>query len=194
MTSLPSSPSKPGYLNHRIYLGRLSYAVFLLFCLLCLSAATSASEPQPQQHQRWIMDAADDQQRFSRIEQYLRGFDQPMWEVGERYSQLKTAVQRGNSDLAVYHWQKIRKTIINGLMKRPKRRKNAERLLLDTGWEPIYQDLSSSDPARMKQALTTTTSICMACHIAEGVGFVNDQPMFDPFESVTTREKPSAAH
>ena len=33
---------------------------------------------------KWITEAANDPERFQRIEKFLRGFDQPMWEVGER--------------------------------------------------------------------------------------------------------------
>ncbi len=79
---------------------------------------------------RWVTEAANDAERFQRIETYLRGFDQPMWEVGERYEKLYAALLRGNSELASYHWAKIKLTIENGTMKRPARRASADAFLL----------------------------------------------------------------
>ena len=127
----------------------------------------------------WIIDADDDEQRFVRIEQYLRGFDQPMWEVGERYNQMKEAVSRNNPDLAIYHWKKIRKTILNGLMKRPARSANAHKMFLDELWPHVLKDLEVKTKDSLADAMVEARSACMACHIAEKVSFVNNQPMFD---------------
>lgn len=41
------------------------------------------------QSNRWLSDAPDEQARLERLERYLRGFDQPMWEVGERYDHVE---------------------------------------------------------------------------------------------------------
>lgn len=134
----------------------------------------------------WIMSAPDDQQRFFRIQTYLRGFDHTMWEVGERYEKLQQAVERNNSGLAQYHWKKIRKTILTGLMKRPKRAENAHALFLDQLWPQANKALKTADPKQMKQALQGIRSACIACHIAEDVAFVNNQPMFDAPPSVSS--------
>ena len=127
---------------------------------------------------RWITEAPDEQERFQRIEKYLRGFDQPMWEVGERYERLFAALVRGNFELASYHWAKIKLTIENGTMKRPARRANADALLLSGTWDSVNEALESGDPATAWKGFETARAACMKCHEAEGVSYMNDQPMF----------------
>ena len=157
----------------------------LILLLACPVSATdypqadSSENKTTSQRPGWIMSAADDEQRFYRIEKYLRGFDQSMWEVGERYQQLKTAISRDNRELAQYHWRKIRKTIINGLMKRPKRAANAHAIFLDQLWPDVNQALTSAKTRQINSVLIRINNSCIACHIAEGVPFVNNQPMFD---------------
>ena len=127
---------------------------------------------------RWITEAANELERFQRIEKYLRGFDQPMWEVGERYEKLYAALVRGNFELASYHWAKIKLTIENGTMKRPARRASADEFLLTGEWDSINEALGSGDPAAVWRGFATARVSCMRCHEAEGVGYMNDQPMF----------------
>lgn len=144
-----------------------------------LEASTETQLSLPDNH--WLTHAASDQQRFERLETYLRGFDQPMWEVGERFSKMASAVDRNNYSLAIYHWKKIRKTIINGLMKRPARRANAEAILLSVRWKTILNELKKEDQQSAAAALNKAAMVCIACHAAESVSFVNDQPLFDRF-------------
>jgi hypothetical protein len=126
----------------------------------------------------WITDAPSDAERFERIQRYLRGFDQTMHEVGERYESIYDALEAENYDLALYHWEKIKVTIDNGLMKRPARKANAEALLLDTTWENTRKAFASRDKERAWQGFELARRTCMACHEAEKVGFVNKQPLF----------------
>lgn len=63
-------------------------------------------------------------------------------------------------------------------MKRPKRRANAEALFLGEPWEGLHEALESQDPARIGPAFARAKSACMACHAAERVPFINDQPLF----------------
>lgn len=144
-----------------------------------VKASVEAKSSQPDNH--WLTHAENDQQRFERIEIYLRGFDQPMWEVGERFTKMTAAVDRSNYGLAIYHWEKIRKTIVNGLMKRPGRSANAEVMLLDSNWQDVMDQLNKHDKQSGEKGLNKAAMVCMACHGAEKVGFVNDQPMFDRF-------------
>ncbi len=88
---------------------------------------------------KWITEAESDPERFQRIEKYLRGFDQPMWEVGERYENLYAALVRGNSELASYHWAKIKLTIENGTMKRPARMASADAFFLTGTWDSVRE-------------------------------------------------------
>ena len=126
----------------------------------------------------WLQDADNDLDRFKRLEIYLRGFDQPMAEVGQRYQHLYQAIKDKNPDLAEYHWEKIILSINTGLMKRPKRTQNAEVLFLDTIYLPMSEAIKSKDLEKMQKQFMVVREACMACHIAENVSFMNNQPMF----------------
>jgi len=103
-------------------------ALFGLMLTACNQAAPPASPPA--RGDGWLTGAPDQATKDERLEKYLRGFDQPMWEVGERYERVEQALRDENWALAAYHWEKIQATIEGGLMKRPKRRANAEALFL----------------------------------------------------------------
>lgn len=102
-----------------------------------------------------------------------------MWEVGERFERLHTALKRNNHGLAAYHWEKIRTTIENGIAKRPKRAANAKALFLDPVWADVDAALKSGDAVKSWAAFDRAKAACMACHVAEKVEFMNDQPVFD---------------
>jgi hypothetical protein len=127
---------------------------------------------------KWITEAADETERFQRIEKYLRGFDQPMWEVGERYEKLYAALLVGNFELASYHWAKIKLTIENGTMKRPARKANANALFLGDTYNSVYANLQSGDQVTAWKGFMRARSACMKCHQAESVGYMNKQSMF----------------
>ena len=132
----------------------------------------------------WITEAASDSERFQRIETYLRGFDQPMWEVGERYEKLYAALVGENFALASYHWVKIKLTIENGTMKRPARRANADALFLNDNWDSVKSALDSGEPAIAWGGFERARLSCMKCHEAEGVAYMNDQPIFSELTPV----------
>ncbi|MCE3257299.1 MAG: hypothetical protein K0Q64_1382 [Nitrobacter vulgaris] len=127
----------------------------------------------------WLVAAPDDAARFALLQRQLRGFDQPMWEVGERFERVHAALKRGNYPLATYHWEKLRTTIENGIVKRPKRRENAEAMFLKPVWEGVDADLKSDDAARAWAGFERAKAACRSCHQAEQVPFLNDQPVFD---------------
>ena len=127
---------------------------------------------------RWITGAANEVEQFQRIEKYLRGFDQPMWEVGERYEKFYAALRRGNLELASYHWAKIKLTIENGIMKRPARRASADTFLLGATWDSVNAALQSGELTNAWKGFETARTACMKCHDAENVGYMNDQAMF----------------
>ncbi|MGE4305824.1 MAG: hypothetical protein AB7E24_17565 [Novosphingobium sp.] len=153
----------------------------ILAALLALSAC--AEEPdqptEPPSPNDWLLSAKDDDARFELLQKQLRGFDQPMWEVGERFERLHAALMRGNPALAAYHWEKIKTAIENGIAKRPKRAANAKALFLDPVWAEVDVALKSGDPAKSWAAFERAKAACMACHVAEKVEFMNDQPVFD---------------
>ncbi len=126
----------------------------------------------------WLQDADSDADRFKKLEIYLRGFDQPMMEVGERYQRTYDAIKDKNWELADYQWDKIKLAINTGLMKRPKRTQNAEGMFLDGVWKQMDEAIKSKDYGRMQQQFMVVRQTCMACHVAEKVPFMNDQPLF----------------
>lgn len=152
---------------------------FLAF--LALSACSSEPEQtdKPASPNDWLLSAKDDTARFELLQQQLRGFDQPMWEVGERFERLHGALRRGNHALASYHWEKIKVMIENGIAKRPKRAANAKALFLNPVWADVDAALKSDDKARAWAAFDRAKTACLACHVAEKVEFMNDQPVFD---------------
>lgn len=135
----------------------------------------------------WITGAPGDAARFERIERYLRGFDQPMWEVGDRYEKLHEALERGNHELALYHWDKIKLTIENGTLKRPARKANADLMLLGTHWATVREGIASREKDRAWKAFDLARTACMSCHVAEKVGYFNDQSLFVDLTPPATR-------
>ncbi|WP_416193096.1 hypothetical protein [Nitrobacter sp. TKz-YC01] len=157
---------------------QMLYPLFILTVVLAgcgdREQQTKANSPND-----WLVGAPDDAARFALLQRQLRGFDQPMWEVGERFERVHAALERGNYPLATYHWEKIRTTIENGIVKRPKRRENAEAMFLELAWGDVDADLKSGDPARAWAAFERAKAACQDCHQAEQVPFLNDQPVFD---------------
>jgi len=127
----------------------------------------------------WLLSADSDTERFERLQQQLRGFDQPMWEVGERYSSLHAAFERENYDLALYHWDKIGTTIENGIVKRPGRADSARALFLESTFAEVRTGLEQRSPEAALQAFGIARSACMSCHQAEQVEYMNDQLLFE---------------
>lgn len=147
--------------------------------LIFLSSIALASGTQAATSSNgWLTGEQDESTRLKKLEKYLRGFDQPMLETGQRFESIYQAISDKNYDLAVYQWKKVRTTIENGLMKRPKREKNAKLLLLDSVWADVLQDFKSKDEKRAQFGFTKAKAACMSCHLAENKGFINGQPMF----------------
>jgi hypothetical protein len=148
--------------------------------LLAGTARSAKLVPDRQlQQDDWLLGAPDDAERFRRLQQQLRGFDQPMWEIGERFTRIHDALGRGNYDLAVFHWWKIEQTLRNAAMKRPKRAANAQAFFLSGNYQRLRAELESHDPHRAWAAFEEAKAICQACHLAEQSGFANDQALFE---------------
>ena len=136
-------------------------------------AAQTAPKPPTND---WLLEAPDDTERFRRLQQYLRGFDQPMWEVGYRWQGVHDALNRDNYDLAIYHWDKIKTTIEMGYLKRPARRANADAILINSGVHAaVKAGFETRDRAKAWAAFTTARTACMSCHDAEKMPFMNNQ-------------------
>lgn len=150
----------------------------LAFLVLTNNIEAVQGNPLPPHPQGWLTGEQDNNTKIQKIEKYLRGFDQPMLEVGQRFTTLHQAITDKNYELATYHWKKIKVTIENGLMKRPKRARNAKVLLLDSNWADILSDFKSNDHKRAALGFNKAKATCLSCHIAENKEFINDQPMF----------------
>ncbi|MEM7121712.1 MAG: hypothetical protein AAF563_10575 [Pseudomonadota bacterium] len=126
----------------------------------------------------WLRLAPDDDARFALLEQYLRGYDRSMWEIGDRYQVIYDALTLENYDLALYHWSKIRTTLVNGNLKRPDRQANSEAFFLDSTWADVKEDFESRDPKIAWEGFDLARTACMTCHEAENIAYMNEQPLF----------------
>jgi hypothetical protein len=132
----------------------------------------------------WLLDANDDTERFRRLQVVGGGTDIPMWEIAHRYEELYVAIQNNNWEMGVYHWEKVQDRMNTAGMKRPARTQNIEGLFFDNGvWKSMHDALTSKDSDRMRKQFQVVRQACMACHVAEKVGFLNDSSVFKRTES-----------
>ncbi|MDD2761470.1 MAG: hypothetical protein PHH11_14415 [Methylomonas sp.] len=127
----------------------------------------------------WLLGAKTDTERFELLQKYLRGFDQPMWEVGERFRAVHEALIRNNYELAAYHWDKIRVTIQNGYLKRPARQANSDTIFLNATWGEVKEAFGTKDAEKAWAGFEKAKNACMACHAAESMHYMNNQALFD---------------
>ncbi len=153
--------------------------ITLAAATLILALGITAAQNQTPPSRDWLLDAPDDTARFQLLQRYLRGFDQPMREVGDRYLGLYDAIERENYDLALYHWDKIKTTIQNGYLKRPARRTNADSIFLDQLRGGVRTAFESRDAKQAWEGFTIARNACVACHEAENVAWMNNQDVFD---------------
>lgn len=158
---------------------RCLFITVLLIFSLASCAVSAQSDEEVKSGKHWLLGVETDAERFSRLETYLRGFDQPMWEVGYRYEIVYEAILDRNYELASYHWKKIKTTIRNGYMKRPARQASADSMFLDSGvWASLSKALQDGDDKKIKDSFAVARKTCMACHVVENVPFMNDQKIF----------------
>ncbi|MEE2000353.1 hypothetical protein QWY20_02720 [Alkalimonas sp. MEB108] len=126
----------------------------------------------------WLLEAASDKERFARIEKMFAGFSGAMAEVGARYQHSYDAIVDENYPLATYHWDKLGAAIELGYFRRPGRADNAKTMFLQTAWPELTQALADGDKTKIQRSFLQARSACMACHAAEQVPFMNEQPLF----------------
>ncbi len=148
-----------------------------VFSAALVFPASTQTAPQRNQDD-WLLNAPDDTARFRLLQQYLRGFSMPMWEVGQRYQRVYDALGDKNYDLAAYHWTKIKDAIVLGYTKRPGRRDSADKEFVNTVYQPTLDAIKSGDQSKAWNAFATARKACMSCHEKERVAFMNNQPMF----------------
>lgn len=158
---------------------RQIFLTALTLSLVITAAEVSESRAEELTQNDWLLRAESDEARFRLIQRQMRGFDQPMWEVGERFERLHDALKRQNYELAVYHWDKIKTSIENGVAKRPARGESARNLFLGEPWNEVRAGLISADRKKAWDAFDKAREACQSCHQAEKVGFMNQQAVFD---------------
>jgi hypothetical protein len=126
----------------------------------------------------WLLDAADDMERFRRIQIYAGGTYEQMWQIGYRYEQVYHAIVDENFELGLHHWRKLRDVFNVALMKRPRRTPNAEAMFLRSAWGRLEQALEARDAEVARRVFLDERGVCMACHVAEEMAFLNDTPIF----------------
>jgi hypothetical protein len=126
----------------------------------------------------WLLDARSDEERFRRLQVYSGGTDQQMWQMGYRYEQVYRAIIDRNWQLGTYHWGKLRDVFNVALMKRPNRTPNAEAMFLSQEWRLLDDALKAGDVAAAQKAFVAERRACIACHVAEGMAFLNETPIF----------------
>lgn len=126
----------------------------------------------------WLLDARTDEERFRRLQVYSGGTDQQMWQVGYRYEQVYRAIIDQNWELGTYHWGKLRDVFNVALMKRPNRTPNAEAMFLNNEWRLLEGALKARDAAAARKTFVAERQACIACHVAEGMAFLNETPIF----------------
>jgi hypothetical protein len=126
----------------------------------------------------WLLNAENDKDRFILLQNYLGGFSVSMWEVGDRYKTIYSALQNENFDLAIYHWKKIKAVIENGYLKRPARRANSDAIFINSTYEAVLSAFETRDIKKAWQGFSNARSACMTCHVAEKIPWMNDQNLF----------------
>jgi hypothetical protein len=130
----------------------------------------------PSEH--WLLELPQFDDRFARIEHQLGGFSESMRIVAQRYEHAFDALVNDNLPLAAYHWGKLREEIERGYARRPERRANAESLFLNNAWRSAMDAFERNDIDEARSAFLHARDQCMACHTAEDMPFMNDQPLF----------------
>ena len=121
---------------------------------------------------QWLMDTNSTEDKFKKIQTQLRGFDLAMIEVGYRFNSFYFALKDKNYDLANYQFDKIKKAIDNGTVRRPKRKNNSQIMFLDTQYKNMKKALDKKDSRLIWQEYNNTKVSCNACHVAENVPFI----------------------
>lgn len=165
--------------ERRCHMRKSTWSVIAIAALVITALGGAFAQQQAQRNVNdWLLNAPDDTTRFQLLQRYLRGFDQPMWEVGERFRMIHQALADENWELAVYHWEKTRDTIVNGYLKRPLRQPNSQAMFVDNVFQPTLAAFRAGNPEKAWEAFQTARAVCMACHEAERVTYMNNQALF----------------
>ncbi len=141
--------------------------IFLLLSFSCIYAQNNYSTKS-----NWLLETNNSEEKFKAIQKQFRGFDLAMVEVGYRFNTLYFALKDKNYDLAHYQLDKIKKSIENGIQRRPKRKENSKIMFLDGQYKIMKEALNKKDEKHIWQEYENTKKLCNACHSAERVPFI----------------------
>jgi len=139
----------------------------ILLSLGCLFAQNNYSTKS-----NWLLETKSEDKKFQAIQKQLRGFDLAMVEVGYRFNSFYFAIKDKNYDLANYQLDKIKKSMVNGIIRRPAREQNSKTMFIDTQYKAMKKALESKDDKLIASEYETTKRVCNACHEAENVPFI----------------------
>jgi len=142
-----------------------------LFILLSFSSLLAKNNYSTSSE--WLVETNTTQAQIKKIQKQFRGFDMAMVEVGQRFNTLYFAIKDKNYDLANYQFDKIKKTIENGIERRPARKANSKAMFLDTQYISMKKALESKDEKLIAKEYENTKAVCNSCHKAEKVPFIN---------------------
>lgn len=140
--------------------------------LIVVMSFFACSEDKPSAQGEWIV--GEEKEKITTIETQFRGFDMTMVETGYRYQELYWAGQDENWEYAQYQIQKIRKTINNGLQRRPKRSESAQHFL-DVSLPEMERAIDLKDTVEFDNSFNLFTNACNNCHAKEQVPFFSVQ-------------------
>ncbi len=143
-----------------------------ILIILLLSFSSLIAQNSYSTKSEWLLDTKSDTQKFKKIQKQFRGFDLAMVEVGYRFNSFYFALKDKNYDLANYQWDKIKKSIENGIQRRPKRTQNTKAIFLDTYYDQMKEVLATKDEKKIWTKYENTKRVCNACHSAEKVPFI----------------------
>jgi hypothetical protein len=98
----------------------------------------------------------------------LRGLDVAMVEMGYRYEELYWAGADANWAYADYQLTKMKLSLENALVRRPKRRPSAE-ALFQPSLDEMERAVAEKKRSGFEASFAGLTAACNSCHVAEGV-------------------------
>lgn len=143
-----------------------------LILIMLLIFATLQAQNNYSTKSNWLLDTKTDEKKFKAIQKQLRGFDLAMVEVGYRFNSFYFAIKDKNYDLANYQWDKIKKSMQNGIIRRPARATDAKNMFIDSQYISMKKALEARDAKLIAKEYEVTKRVCNACHEAQKVPFI----------------------
>lgn len=127
----------------------------------------------------WLLDADSNWDRFRRLEVVLGGADPSMIEIGYRFKVLHDALAARDFALAAFEMERIARSADIALLKQPGGRPGRGLEYLGKAeWGALSAALASRDQGAAEADFLAVRKICMACHAAKSMAFLNGGKVF----------------